>query len=100
MTEDEIRVDILEQMYEYHWREASAMSRCLKMAGDHYTYRDLERAHLIAAEWAAREHMGILKYVESEKRLRVVQQRIFEHNERLMEQGRIPEDSKNEGQPD
>ena len=89
MIEDEIRVQILEEMYEYHWHEATAMSRCLKFAGDHYTYRDLERAHFIAAEWCAREHMGILKYVESEKRLRIIQERVKADHERLMEAGKI-----------
>jgi hypothetical protein len=91
MNEDEVRVQILEEMYEYHWKEATAMSRCLKFAGDHYTYRDSERAHFIAAEWVKREHMGILKYVESEKRMRVIDARVFEENERLMAAGRIAE---------
>jgi len=91
MTEDDIRVQILEQMYEHHWREATAMSRCLKFAGDHYTYRDLERAHFIAVEWVAREHMGILKYTESEKRLRPIQERIAADHKRLLEAQRIAE---------
>ena len=89
MTEDEMRVKILEEKYEYHWHEGTAMSRCLKFAGDHYTYRDLERAHFIAAEWCAREHMGILRYTESEKRLRIIRNRVHADHERLMEAGKI-----------
>lgn len=52
-----IRVRILEQMFEYHTREYKTMERCSMFAGDHYTYRDSARAHLIAAEWVAREHI-------------------------------------------
>ena len=89
MTEDEIRASILEEMYRYHWMEATAMSRCLKFAGDHYTYRDLERAHFIAAEWIASEHRGLLKYVESEKRLRAIQDEVKLQHEVLMEEGKI-----------
>ena len=89
MTEDEIRAAVLEEMIEYHWTEATAMSRCLKFAGDHYTYRDLERAHFIAAEWAAAEHRGLLKYLESEKRLRMIQDRVHEKHLKLMESQKI-----------
>jgi hypothetical protein len=89
MSEDEIRASILEEMYEYHWREATAMSRCLIFAQDHYTYRDLERAHLIAAEWTAREHMGLLKYDESEKRLRIIRDRVIADHKQLMEAEKI-----------
>ena len=89
MSEDEIRASILEEMYRYHWQEATAMSRCLKFAGDHYTYRDLERAHFIAAEWTASAHRGLLKYVESEKRLRVIQDEVKAENYRLTELEKI-----------
>jgi hypothetical protein len=89
MTEDEIRAGILEEMYEYHWRETTAMSRCLIFAQDHYTYRDLERAHLIAAEWTARELMGLLKYDESEKRLRIIWDRVISNHKQLMEAEKI-----------
>ena len=88
---DEIRVQILEQMYEYHWREATTANRLLLFAGQHYTYRDMYQAHLMAAEWVAREHMGILKYVESAKRLRPIQNRINKENKALLEKERIAE---------
>ncbi len=89
MDEIRIRVGILEEMYRYHWDKATEMSRCLLFAGDHYTYRDAERAHFMAAEWVAREHMGILKYVESERRLRAIQDEIKVKHEALVEQAHI-----------
>jgi hypothetical protein len=88
-SKDEIRAAILEEMYEYHWKEATEMSRCLKFAGDHYTYRDAERAHFMAAEWVAREHRGLLKYKDSEPRLRAIQDRIHKQHESLMQEQRI-----------
>lgn len=89
MTEDEIRASILEEMYEYHWREQGVAARCLRFAGDHYTYRDNQRAHAFAAEWVRREHMGILKYFESEKRLRVIENNIYAEHEALVAEGKI-----------
>ena len=89
MSEDEIRVQILEQMFEHHWREASAMSRCLRFAQDHYTYRDAQRAHQMAAEWCEREHVGILKYAESQKRLRHIYERIAAEHESKLAQEKI-----------
>jgi len=89
MDETEIRANILEEMYRYHCNKATEMSRCLLFAGDHYTYRDAKRAHFMASEWVAREHMGLLKYVESERRLRVIQGEIKAKHEALVEQAHI-----------
>ena len=89
MSEDEIRAAILEEMYEYHWREQGIAARCLKFAGDHYTYRDNQRAHGLAAEWVRREHMGLLRYVESNKRLRVIEDKVYAEHEALVAEERI-----------
>lgn len=79
MQEQEIRVQILEQMFEYHRRELTLLYKSLEVMGDHYTYRDSIKAHQIASEWIKREHMGILKYTESAKRIREIEDRIAEH---------------------
>jgi hypothetical protein len=91
-SETEIRVNILEQMYEYHWYQATVAMRCLLFAQDHYTYRDQERAHLIAAEWVAREHMGILHYKESQDKLRPILDRVKDQHKALVEAGRIADE--------
>lgn len=88
-AETEIRVRILEEMYEYHWTEATAAMRTLEFARDHYTYRDIARAHLVAAEWVEREHMGILKYQLSQERLRPIQDRVKDKHRALWEAGKI-----------
>lgn len=85
------RVAILEEMYEYHLRESTAGARCILFAGDHYTYRDIVRAHQVAAEWTAREHMGILKYSESRERLHDIEDRVYADHKRLLEAERIAE---------
>lgn len=89
MTEQEIRLSILEQLYEYHWREAMIGARLIQFARDHYTYRDMERAHHIAAEWAAREHMGILRYEESTRRMKAIQQKVLAEHKQLVAEGKI-----------
>jgi hypothetical protein len=84
-----IRVKILEQMFEFHLREYKAMERCTLFAGDHYTYRDSFRAHLIAAEWVQREHMGILKFVESDRRIQEIRDRVQVEHEKLISEQKI-----------
>lgn len=89
MTETEIRIEILEQMYEHHWREAGTCARCLMFAGDHYTYRDNQRAHTVAAEYIEHEIIGILRYAEGSKRLRAIWDRVKTEHDALVTSRRI-----------
>ena len=78
MSEDEIRVEILEEIYTYHRREYYGASLASRLGGRHYTYRDLWCAHSLAAEFVKREHMGILKYRISTDRLRPIDECLYE----------------------
>lgn len=76
-AKDWIQVELLEKLIEHYNREVREMQRMIKMAGDHYTYRDKARACLILRDELSRWHMAILQYKESTRRIREIEDRVW-----------------------
>jgi len=74
---DWIQVELLEKLIEHYIREVREMQRTIKMAGDHYTYRDKARACFILRDELSRWHMAILQYKESTRRIREIEDRVW-----------------------
>jgi len=76
-AKDWIQIELLEKLIEHYIREVREMQRMVKIAGDHYTYRDKARACFILRDDLARFHMEILLYKESTRRIREIEDRVW-----------------------
>jgi hypothetical protein len=76
-AKDEIKIELLEKLIEHYYREVREMQRTIKLAGDHYTYRDKARACFILSDDLQRWHMEILHYKESTRRINEIRDRVL-----------------------
>jgi hypothetical protein len=76
-AKDWIQVELLEKLIEHYIREIREMQKTIKISGDHYTYRDKARACFILRDELTRWHMAILQYKESTRRIREIEDAIW-----------------------
>ena len=76
-TKEDIQLEQLEEMIEHYYRETREMERIIKIAEDHYSYRDKLRACFIIAEDLQRFHISILGYKRSVVRTREIRDKVY-----------------------
>lgn len=73
-----IERNLLERLIRRYLLEAAGMDHTIKTCGDHYTYRDLKRMYEYMEQELEREHIALLKYVESTERCREIRRQVAE----------------------
>ena len=76
MDEKEIKRDFLEQLIEKYWREVIQMDKTIRLAGDHYTYREKRQYCSWQAQELEREHLYLVGYDDSSVRCRKIRDKV------------------------
>ena len=70
--------DLLERLLEKALRTDKQMDKTIRLFGDHYTYRDLQRSARHMAAELEQEHLyTLLDYPESRRRCQAIRERVL-----------------------